>query len=770
MRIPGGPRVDSSEASINSTMPQVSQSRRPHTTQGPKRVRAGRLGGDSWKWIAAVAGVTLLMPEPALAYIGPGAGFAIGTTLATLFLAFFSALGALFLWPFRWAVRLVRRRRAHAQARVRRFVILGLDGLEPTLVERFMSEGKLPNFERLKEHGCYLKLGTTAPPLSPVAWSSFLTGCNPGKHGIFDFLTRDKRSYAPALSSVRIRGPRRTLNVGRYRIPLGKPDIRLLRKGKPFWNILGEHGIFSNIIRVPITFPPEEFRGVLLSAMCVPDLRGSQGTFSYYSTAADGEEEYIGGEQIRVQRNGDVIRSHLVGPESTFTKNGGTLRCPFEVRVNNRDTAQLKVCGQTIKLSKGEYTPWTKVSFKAGLGVKVKGICEFLLLETEPEFRLYVTPIQIDPARPALPISHPTVYATYLSKLLGTYATLGLAEDTWGLNAKVLDDQAFLHQCLEADGERADMFFDALEKVRHGLCVCVVDGPDRIQHMFWRYIDPEHPARGGQGGREHRDAIEKMYLRMDELVGDTLAECDDDKTVLMVISDHGFNSFRRGIDLNYWLEQNGYLKLEPDGRGQKYLAGVDWSQTKAYCMGLAGVWLNVRGREAQGIVEPSDAAALRQELCHRLTRLTDEQTGQVAIHRVLEAHKIYRGPYKAEAPDLIIGYNQGYRVCWEAAIGQPTDRLFHDNTKAWSGDHCIDPGFVPGILFCNRKINTESPHLTDIAATALDMFGVKVPAHMDGRPLMVANADGAFPSGQDGERQRNKTRRAEPTAQREYRK
>ncbi|MCK4340826.1 MAG: alkaline phosphatase family protein [Phycisphaerae bacterium] len=682
-----------------------------------------------------------------MAYIGPGAGFAIGTTLVTVFIAFFSALGALLLWPFRWLIRAVRQRRAHAQARVKRFVVLGLDGLETTLVERYMDEGKLPNFARLRELGVYRKLGTTAPALTPVAWSSFLTGCNPGKHNVFDFLTRDKKSYLPVLSSAYIGPPRKTLNIGKYRIPLGKPDIRQLRKGKPFWNTLGEHGIFSNIIRMPITFPPEKFRGVLLSAMCVPDLRGSQGTFSYYSTNGEAAEEHIGGEQIRVERDGNVIRSHLVGPENTVVKDGGTMHCPFEVRITGPDTATLKVSGETIKLTRGEYTPWVKVKFKAGLGIKVKGICEFLLLETEPDFKLYVTPIQLDPGSPALAISHPSIYATYLAKLLGPYATMGLAEDTWGLNAKILDDETFLHQCNEVDDERIEMFFDALEKVRQGFCVCVVDGPDRVHHMFWRYIDPRHPAHGGQGGREHRNAIEEMYLRMDQLVGDALAKCDDDDTVFMVISDHGCASFRRGFDPNRWLEENGYLKLKPDGRGKKYLAGVDWSRTKAYCVGLAGLWLNIRGREAQGIVEPEDAPALREEFAAKLNGLVDEEAGEVAINHVYDANKIYRGPYKSEAPDLIIGYNDGYRVSWEAAVGQLTERLFHDNVKAWSGDHCIDPKLVPGVLFCNRKIVEERPHISDLGPTVLEMFGVKVPRNMDGRPLSVAEADGSFPGG-----------------------
>ncbi len=694
--------------------------------------------------VVVLAGAVFLLstPSQAFAYIGPGAGFAVGTSLVAFLAAFASGAAAILLWPLRWLFRYLRGRKALARARVKRVVILGLDGMEPTLAEKYMAEGKMPNLSRLAGKGCFKRLATTAPPLSPVAWSTFLTGCNPGKHNVFDFLTRDKRNYLPLLSSVSIRGPARVWKVGRFRIPMGKPDVRLLRKGKPFWNVLGEHGVFSNIIRVPITFPPERFRGVLLSAMCVPDLRGSQGTFSYYSTRKGMTEEYIGGEQIAVTRDGDRIRSHLIGPPDELHEGGEVLRCPFEVRITGPGRAILEVCGERFDLKSGSYTPWVSVTFKAGAGIKVRGICEFLLLSTDPEFEMYVTPIQIDPDRPAMPISFPSVYSTYLSKSQGKYATLGLAEDTWGLNAKILDDEGFLHQCLETDSEREKMFFDALQKVRRGLCVCVFDGTDRIQHMFWRYIDPKHPARNGDSPHPHPKAIEELYLRMDNLVGRTMAECDRPDTVLMVISDHGFNSFRRGVDLNVWLEENGYLKLLPDGRGRKYLAGVDWSATKAYCLGLAGIWLNVKGREANGIVEAADADRLRDEISERLTGLHDPERDATAISRAFNAHRIYSGPYTADAPDIIVGYNKDYRVSWEAAIGQPSDRVFHDNTKAWSGDHCIDPKLIPGVLFCNHGIESESARLIDLGPTVLDLFGVDVPAHMDGRPLSISLANG----------------------------
>ncbi len=682
-----------------------------------------------------VTACLLFMPDPALAYIGPGAGFAIGSTLFAFTAAMLSGLVAIFLWPARRLIRYIRGRKAYARARVKRVVILGLDGMEPSLAEQYMAAGKMPNLAKLAAKGSYKKLATTAPPLSPVAWSTFLTGCNPGKHNIFDFLTRDVRTYLPLLSSVNIVPDAVPHRLGPIRLPGRKADIRLLRKGKPFWNVLGEHGIFSNIIRVPITFPPERFRGVLLSAMCVPDLRGTQGTFSFYSTRKSVSEEYIGGEQIAVTREGNKVRSHLIGPSGT---DGKTLQCQFEITVVDAKKAWLDVNGERHELRVGTYTSWVPVTFKAGVGKIVRGICEFLLLRCESEFELYVTPIQIDPDRPAMPISHPSVYSTYLSKSQGRFATLGLAEDTWGLNAKVLDDDGFLHQCLEADAEREKMFFDALEKVRHGLCVCVFDGTDRIQHMFWRYIDPQHPAHGGQAGNQRRDAIAELYERMDELVGRTMAQCDHEDTLLMVISDHGFNSFRRGVDLNVWLEENGYLVLKADGRGQKYLAGVDWSQTRAYCVGLAGIWLNIKGREAHGVVEPKEADALRDEICERLSKLVDTEKGAPAVSRAFNSRKIYDGPYVVQAPDIIVGYHKDYRVSWEAAIGQPTESIFHDNNKAWSGDHCIDPKLIPGVFFCNRKIDSEHPRLMDLGPTVLNLFGVDVPGHMDGRPLAVA--------------------------------
>src|SRR5215813_4692430 len=267
-----------------------------------------------WRYLLPLAVLALLLaPGAAFGYIGPGSGFALAGSFMAFAAAIFSAALLLITWPIRWLLRFVFGWKA-AQGRYKRVVVLGLDGLDHGLTQKLLAEGKLPNLARLRDQGCFSALGSTLPPISPVAWSTFQTGVNPGKHNIFDFLTPDLRTYQPKLSSVEIRPPRRSIRLGKYTVPLGRADVRLLRKSKPFWNMLDEYGIFSCIIRVPITFPPEKLRGVQLSAMCVPDLRGTQGMFSHYTTKRRDEGQKTGGEVHVVTRTGNTIQAELIGP------------------------------------------------------------------------------------------------------------------------------------------------------------------------------------------------------------------------------------------------------------------------------------------------------------------------------------------------------------------------------------------------------------------------------------------------------------------------
>ncbi len=687
---------------------------------------------------------SLLAAGSAQAYIGPGAGFAFVGSLLVLITTFVIAFAIILTWPIRLVYRLIRVGNPYKKAQSKRVVILGLDGMDPGLVTKFILEGRMPNFAKLAERGVFRTLDTSVPSMSPVAWSTFATGVDASQHGIYDFLTRDPCTYAPMLSSTDIVNAKRVLNIGRYLIPLGKARMKLLQKSQHFWKLLGEKHIFSIIQRVPITFPPVPFKnGLLLSGMCVPDLRGSQGTFSFFSTEAEGgKAKFVGGEQTVLRRAKDgSIRSRIVGPDHTMLKSGGRMTLPFTLMpAPDERSAELSIEGieDPIPLELGVYSDWVELSFKAGLGIKVRGIAKFHLVSTQPEVNLYMTPIHIDPEHPAMPIAHPEVYAIYLAKKQGKFATLGLAEDTWALNNRVIDEKIFFEQAMTFYEERERMFLDAVAQSKRGLVTTVFDTTDRVQHMFYRYLDPTHPANAGKDTEVWKDAIAQVYERTDQLLGKVWHLVEDPNTTFMVISDHGFTNFRRCVNLNSWLRDNGYLHLLDDEArtSGEYLDGIDWSRTRAFALGLTGLFINRKGRERSGIVqEGSEYRKLVQELADKLGQLVDPQTGERCVRRVAVSQQFFRGPYRFDAPDLLIGWEGGYRHSWECATGQVTESVFSDNDRSWSGDHCVDPSIVPGVFLCNRAIASEQPRLIDVPASVMRLFGQEIPRYMQGEMI-----------------------------------
>jgi predicted AlkP superfamily phosphohydrolase/phosphomutase len=284
------------------------------------------------------------------------------------------------------------------------------------------------------------------------------------------------------------------------------------------------------------------------------------------------------------------------------------------------------------------------------------------------------------------------------------------------------------------------MFFNALDKSREGVVACVFDGTDRAQHMFYRYLEADHPANRGKDTERFKNAILDVYRRADATVGRALAGTGPED-LLIVLSDHGFQSFRRGVNLNAWLRDAGFLALKGDARTcGDWFDQVDWSRTQAYAFGLGGIYVNQRGREAGGIVAPgAEAAAVKRAIIEGLNGLPDPEGGRIAIREVFDASAVHsRGPYQAANLDLIVGYDRGYRASWEGATGRVTEAVFSDNTKSWSGDHCVDPRLVPGVLFSSRPVTAGDPGIEDLAPTILSLFGVAVPAHMTGRVLDVA--------------------------------
>jgi predicted AlkP superfamily phosphohydrolase/phosphomutase len=710
----------------------VSTPIQPLTVASSRRSRPCR---RAWRLAVLLALVVLGAPGPASAYIGPGAGFALLTSGFVLLTTLLAVPFMLAIWPFRLMWRAITRPR-RGRARIKRLIVLGFDGQDPRLTDQFMGEGILPNFSALAEHGSYRRLKTTFPALSPVAWSSFSTGVHPARHNIFDFVDRDRRTYLPLLSSARVGKVENVLRIGRLRIPLARPELRLLRKSKPFWTILGEHRIWSTVLRVPITFPPDRFYGAELSAMAVPDLLGTQGTFLLYTTRASDSARREGGVRRRLTLVNDRCETTLEGPENTFVEGGMPLTLPLRVRLDRaRSLTHVEIGNTSVTLRVGVLSEWVPLTFSALPGISVRGLSRLMVTELGDHFSLYLSPINLDPDAPAMPISHPPYYATYLARKVGSFATMGLAEDTWARNEGVTDDETFLQQTYDIDGERERMFFAGLDRLRRGSLVCVFDATDRIQHMFWRELDPAHPARRHQNDSPGH-AIRDLYRHNDAIVGRVCERLGRDD-VLMVISDHGFSSFRRGVNLNQWLQREGYLTLKPGADGSReWLQDVDWPATRAYALGLTGLFLNLQGREAGGVVRPgADAVALKAEIADKLRGLRDDERGEVAINDAFDTSVIYSGPYLENAPDFIIGYNAGYRASWDGASGIVAGPIFEDNCKAWSGDHCIDPRLVPGVFFCNRPVDTAEPSLVDIAPTALELFGIDPPGYMDGRPI-----------------------------------
>ncbi|MFT4539895.1 MAG: putative AlkP superfamily phosphohydrolase/phosphomutase [Planctomycetota bacterium] len=675
----------------------------------------------------------VLASQPALAYIGPGAGFAAAGSVLVLAGTFLLAFGIILIWPLKAVVR-VFTSRGNAKAKVKRMIVVGLDGFDPGLAKKYMDEGRMPNFKKLAEEGCFSPLQTAIPSISPVAWSTYATGVDASRHNIYDFLTRDPCSYMPVLSSTDTRSVPRSINLGFAKVPFGSRAIyKILQKSQPFWKLLGANNVWSSIIRVPITFPAQKFKnGTLLSGMCVPDLQGTQGSFSFYSTRSRGADSHIGGQQFKITIRNGKVESALKGPTGS---DGHSMKSPFTVELDE-STRRVKITvgKETEEVGFQEYTPWMVVPFDG-----VQGIARiYIQTWDEDEFGIYVTPINIDPDKPAMPISHPFVYAIYLAKLLGRFATLGLAEDTWALNERVIDEKAFLEQAYLIFEERKKQLWNVLEKTKRGFVTVVFDTTDRISHMFYRYLDPTHPANEGKDTEIYKNVIPELYEKMDAFLPEIRAKIgEDEDTIFMVISDHGFCNFRRGVNLNSWLRDEGYLVLK-DGETTSgdWFQKVDWSKTRAFTLGLTGIFINRVGRERQGIVEKGEEMdALTAEIAAKLEKLTDPQSGDEVINEVFFTQQIHDGPYADVAPELLIGYNKSFRHSWDCATGAVSKDIFSDNTKSWSGDHCVDPRFVPGVFWCNRKINTEQPNLHDIAPTALDQFGVPIPAYMIGKSL-----------------------------------
>lgn len=587
-----------------------------------------------------------------------------------------------------------------------KLLLIGIDAMSPLVVSRLMKRGLLPNFAKLH----FSPLSTTTPPETPVAWSAAATGSNPGRYGIFDFIDRDTSTYLPRLC------------LTEEKVGLMKTEYKSQMRGTPFWKVLNAAGIPTTVIRWPLTFPAEALQGRLFAGLGTVDIKGSLNSYSFFSTDPADLQGKGAEKVIPLELGGSAFETRLEGP--TVKKRGKSVTVTAPLKIEKTSSGALLSIGESkVELRTGQWSTFFRVAFEILPFHYVRGIANAFLVATEPHLRLYVSTVQIDPSNQSQPLTYPVEYGKELEDAIGLCYTLGMPEETKAVTEGKLPMEAFVAHITEMEKQREAHLLFELKRFNEGALAFIFDAGDRLKHLTWKPL--------AEGNDEVPQEIENYYREKDRLLGTILGQIDD-KTSLLIMSDHGFSHFHRQVNINRWFHEHGYLNLSgsPDA---ELFRSVDWSKTKAYAVGFTSLFLNQIGRESGGIVGQENRDALLEEISRKLLDLRDGQNRVVeAVHR---GDKIYKGKLAHEAPDLVIGFRPGYRMSWQSALGLIGNDLITDNDSAWAADHLIDSRFVPGVLFTNFATKKQTPTIFDIAPTILQRFGLQKGEEMDGEAL-----------------------------------
>jgi predicted AlkP superfamily phosphohydrolase/phosphomutase len=643
-------------------------------------------------------------------------------------------------------------------------IVLAFDGLDPRLARRLMDEGRMKHFARIARRGSFTSIATSTPPITPVAFSSIVSGTDPGTHNIFDFIHRDPNpqdsllAVSPYFSLSAATPPAHdwAIPLGRWRLPLSGGSVQALRRGPSFWDALIANGENVDLYHLPGTYPPPETFGSgrlrCLAGMGTPDLLGTYGEFTLFTSDLLVKERRVGGGRfVRLAVNNNVAIGALEGPPNFLLRpdvDGITevMTLPLRiVRDPQRPVLRIELGDRVVLLNEGEWSDWVPIAFETGIPAgavlsslqaptTAAGMVRFYAKQVHPHVKLYVSPVNIDPERPANAISEPRDLAARLAEDHGRFYTTGIPEDTKALSRGALDEDEFLQQAELVLEEKTAEYFDSLNELRRGCLFSYFGTTDLVQHMFWRDCDPAHPGRLAEQGDRYAHVIDELYERVDQIVGETLARLNDDD-LLLILSDHGFTSFRREVGINTWLAEHGYLNLlDPSRRGGDWFINVDWSRTRAYALGINSLYINLSGREGRGIVAPSERDALVAKISRELKELREEN-GDRAVEEVFDARALYPAADRRIAPDMIVGYADGYRASWATVQGGMSRHVLSDNRDRWSGTHCVAPRLMDGVFLSSALIRVGDPCLVDVAPTILAAFGVGAPAEMVGRDL-----------------------------------
>lgn len=627
----------------------------------------------------------------------------------------------------------------------KKMLVLGFDGMDPGIVNRLMGQGQLPNMQRLGARGTFTMMRSTCPPQSPVAWGSFISGADPGVFGIFDFLHRDPETYMPVFSQSETLPSRMLLKLGKYRIPLKPGKVVLNREGPAFWDHLEERGIEATIFKVPTNYPPSSSKQRTLAGMGTPDIQGTYGIYTLYTSDEQESQRDVPAANIYyayIDENNVMEDGRIEGPQNDLLQDGEAVTVPFKVYVDNRHrTARIDVQGKEILIAEKEYSDWVEIDFPLIDPIaSISGMVKFYLMEMGEKFRLYISPVHLNPRQPAVPISTPAGYSRELADRVGLFHTIGLPADTKALSTGTFAMEHYITQSQSIFNESCRLFDYELQRFSdrpQGLLFFYFSSLDQGQHMFWALNDRQHPYYHAEEGRRFAHITDELYRKFDRLLGKALQQIDPAIPVL-VMSDHGFGPFRRSVNINTWLQREGYLELSTTEVSEdvSILEYADWPKTRAYALGLNGLYLNLRGREREGRVDATARRRLLEELKGKLEALRDPQNGEQVVSSAYIAEDNFSKNFLQRAPDIILGFNRGYRISDESALGSLSREVVSDNLNWWSGDHCVDPRKVPATFISSFKIQKPVPDMQDVAPTILKYFGIATPAAMTGKALI----------------------------------
>lgn len=629
--------------------------------------------------------------------------------------------------------------RAASRARSEKVVVLGMDGMDPNLLHRFVAQGELPTFAKFLERNQFSELQTTMPPHSPVAWSSFITGMNPGGHGIYDFVHRDPASFTPYMSTSRSFDAKDSLKLGRYSIPLGSGEVKLMREGKALWSHLEDNGVPSSVYQIPANFPVVPGNARTISGMGTPDLLGTYGTFTFFTeTPVPGSEDFAGGRVVLVRSVDHRFDTELVGPRNSFVNDNESAKVDFTVWRDPIESAiKIDFQGSELVLNEGEWTEWLPVRFELlPFFASVGGMVRFYVKQVHPTLQLYCSPINVDPLDPTLPICTPYDYSREMAQSIGRFYTQGFPADSKALSTGILSNDEYFIQAHSVMDECDRAFDYELSKFDSGLFFFYFSSVDQNCHMLWRMFDPNHPLYEPDASPQVKNGILSFYKRMDKILARTLSKIDND-TTLFIVSDHGFSPFYREFNLSTWLVEQGYTVLTDKsrlGEGEFYRY-VDWSKTSAYALGLNGIYINLAKREKRGWVSEQDAERIKREIMLKLPQVKDPANGNFIVTKAYDPKQIYSGACLPLSPDIVVGYQRGYRISDESVLGKFPRETVRNRADKWAGDHCLDPAVVPGVILSNRPWKATRPALWDMAPTILALFGIETPPEMYGRSI-----------------------------------